>query len=226
MNEALGKVIILGCFLIFSDCKGQKIQNKNPMAEENKTEKSFTILTEKPEQELTVSDIEIRCAFSKVQPLSQGGIAFNLYVTNNTDMDKTIFNPLDFFSIALQNEEGWPLQLPFSGPNRHMVNSLTPVEIVRPYKITSFSNSRNEPGLLAMVNEEIILLKANTTYSYDILIDKVMKFDKNNPTERTTETQPLTKEKYKINMRMSIMLSEKSEIHNTWESGYSDIELQ
>ncbi len=196
------------------------------MAKKNIMERNFSALDELSEKHLTVSDIVIQYNIEKEQAFSHGGISFKLMLTNNSSSDKLVLNPLDFFHVIMEDEEGWPLQLPSAGPNRHIINAAKSIEIKRPYQIKAFDSSQNESSLLDIVNNEKIILKGNTTYKYTILIDRVLDIDRENALDRTTKSKPLSKGKYKINLKMSILLAEKRTIHTTCESGYIDIEIQ
>ncbi len=187
-------------------------------------ERSFRDLDEKSGGNPTVSDIRLLFNITSVQSLSEGGLAFTLILINDSAKASKMLNPLDYLQVSMQDEEGWPVQLPLS-KTRAQINTVGPIEIIRPYKVEAFENSLGEPDLLKLVGDKDILLKAGVTYKFIIRIDKVQDSDKKRMMARTSQTKPIAKGKYKINLRLSLLLAEDGSIYRQSESGYVDVEL-
>lgn len=185
-------------------------------------QKSFRNLEENSVRSISMANIRMLFEIMPVQSLSDGGIALSLIFINDSVEDKEVLNPLDYLQVSMQDEQGWPVQLPYTQP-RSKIDAVGPVEILRPYKVEAFENSLGE-NLIETVGDKNILFKAGVTYTIRIRIDNVQDANKERSMLRTTKTRPITKGKYKINIRFALMFADGS-LDRQSESGYEDVEL-
>ena len=186
-------------------------------------QKSFKIIEENSARTILMADIRILFEIMPVQSLTEGGLALSLIFINDSGTDKEVLNPLDYLKITMQDEQGWPVQLPVTQP-RVQIDAVGEVEILRPYKVELFQNSLSESNLIEEVGNKNILMKAGVTYTIRIRIDNVQDTNKERSMLRTTITRPISKGKYKINIRLALMFADGS-LYRQSESGYEDVEL-
>jgi len=83
----------------------------------------------------------------------------------------------------------------------------------------------SEANLMTIAKDEDILLKAGTAYQFNIRIDKVMDTDKKSVMAVVNTAKPIDKGKYKVNINLSILLSDDKTVYRQNESGYVEVEL-
>ena len=195
------------------------------MKEEKYLAANFKELEKQSKERQSLSDIELRFKIAQQQSVRDGGLAFMLDLINHASADILINNPLDYLQIIMQDEAGWPVNLPLT-PSRIMINARGPVEPLRPFRVESIENSLGEANLMEVVNAEEMLLKAGAAYQFIIRIDTVMDTDINDRMTRTDKTKPIEKGKYRININLSILLAADKEVYRQSESGYLEVDLR
>ena len=188
-------------------------------------EKGFRGIARGPNEHHSIPNIQLSFKIAVQQEISEGGLLFTVVLSNTSSEDAKIENPLDYLQIILQDEEGWPVKLPLATPARALFNASGPIEITRSFKVESIENSLSEANLMTIAKDEDILLKAGTAYQFNIRIDKVMDTDKKSVMAVVNTAKPIDKGKYKVNINLSILLSDDKTVYRQNESGYVEVEL-
>lgn len=183
----------------------------------------FTHLTKVSDANTSLDAIHLSLTIEQKQAISSGGIAYDLSLTNRSSDDVSIRNPLDSLQITLQDSEGWPVKLPLGSAPRILVNSSDPP--VRPYKVSDFSSTPNDIDLLDKIDDVEFVLESNTTYTFNILIDRVQDVDPKKINATSAQTRSLTTGTYTITMKLPLLLSGHTTAHMLCDSGPIRVEL-
>jgi hypothetical protein len=154
------------------------------------------------------------------------GISLIVVVENTSPKNTKLANPMDSLQIIILDEEGWPLKLPVGRPPRVLINTKDPAEFKRSFEIVSIKNSLDEPDLINLADDEQFILKAKTTYYFEIRISHFQNINKENYRAVSRSVKKISKGIYKIKLTLPIYLTDGSNVFRMCESEFVNIEIK
>jgi hypothetical protein len=171
-----------------------------------------------------IENVEITLFVDDRQPAATG-LQIQIEIVNELDHDMCFANPFDGIQILILDSKGWPVKLPVGKPPAALLNHRGPSSNERSFKLRVVETKPNDPSISGQLEAASVELKANTTYLFEIVIDRVADQPHGDLSHSSLATKRIAPGLYSINVILPLISSDRTSDYRISESGTFNVEL-